>query len=614
MLSSCISLWTNFLVTPLVSGIFDDSILTKSLTGAAKLSSIKDSDGPSGQFSTQFTYAAYDYQWQNGTLPQFITPTYAILPVKLAGIPTVNETWTAETILFEADLSCENAIITPIKAQNSTATGLDLSSPLDSQQNCIIWDTGVDTWIGCSNTTKLVEDPSPERYDYVDFVTPWTSLTYQVGGNDSQITMYLWASARESPTDSNSTKSLLPLNRTAIFCKSSYSSEPATVVLTMPLGNIQNVRRTGTRTAFTRPAGFTHMINGDFRNYTNVPPQYKDSAGRTVGLGYRPELLPNVDTFLSRRLGPRPPNLDDKYPPKAHRSKSMVCLENVYTLSAYALCNQTTDSLVELLDPKVLAEMYQSELQLFFALVVALDLVDNEITVPATISREVHTMGFTVNSLWARGTQGGLAVVAIMMAILCALNHGRRCELDGEPNSLAAALQLLAVSPQLCSQVENAEFHTEMELQRVLVGSGSHYKLLQGQERGPTIEVICGADEKLTYRSEPWMGATLWTIRARTAVGLVMFFSLLEILVLVVYFIGYKNNGMGRINTVIYRGETRLTVRVYRISNVRRPQLISIQAPLLVHSDGHWHLRRADPRRCRLQLLYACALRKTPPP
>lgn len=544
MLSSCILLWTNFLITPLVSGIFDDSILIKSLTGAAKLSSIKDEDGPSGRFSTQFSYAAYDYQWQNGTLPQFVAPTYAILPVKFDGIPTTNETWTAETILFEADLSCENAIITPIKARNSTATGLDLTSPLDSQQNCIIWDTGIDTWIGCSNRTKLVEDPSPEQYDYVEFVRPWTSLTYQVGGNDSEITMYLWASARESPTDSNSTKSLLPLNRTAIFCKSSYSSEPATVVLTMPLGNIQNVRRTGTRTSFARPAGFTQMINGDFHNYTDVPPQYKDSAGRVVGLGYKPELLPNVDTFLSRRLGPRPPNLSEKHPPKAHRSKSMVCLENVYTLSAYALCNQTTDSLVELLNPKVLAEIYQSELRLLFALVVALDLVDNEVTVPATILREVRAMGFAVNILWARGTQVGLAVVAIMMAILGALNHGRRCELDGEPNSLAAALQLLAASPQLCSQVENAEFHSEMDLQRVLIGSGSHYKLLRGQERGPTIEVISGAAERLAYRSEPWMGATLWTIRTRTAVGLVTFFSLLEILVLVVYFIGRKDNGM----------------------------------------------------------------------
>lgn len=543
MLSSCILLLTNFLITPLASGIFDDTMLDKTFTGPAKLSMIKSLEGHSGPFSTEFTYAAYDYQWQNGTLPQFVTPTYTILPVRLTGMSTADEIWTADTTLFEADLSCENAITTPIKAQNSNAVGLVLTSPLDNRHNCIIWDTGVDTWIACSNTTKLVDDPTPERYDYIPFAAPWTSLAYHIGGNDSETTMYLWASARESPTNSNSTKSLLPLQQTAIFCKASYSSESVTAVLAMPFGNIASVNRTGNRTPFTRPAGFTQMINGAFGNYTDAPAQYMDSAGRVVGLGYRPELLPNVDTFLSRRLGHRPPGAVYKYPSKTARSNSMVALENVYTLAAYALYNQTTESLADLLDPTVLAEMYRSELRLLFSLVVALELVDQEATVPITISREVHTMGFTVSNLWARGAQGALLVVALMVAILGVLNHGRRCELDGEPNSLAAALQLLAESPQLCAQVENAEFHTNVDLQRVLVGSGSYYKLSRGRERGPMIQVTGGGGEKLSDRSEPWMGATLWTIRTRTAVGLVMFFCLVEGLLLAVYFMGKKHHG-----------------------------------------------------------------------
>lgn len=543
MLSSCILLLTNFLITPLASGIFDDTIVNKTFPSPAKLSMINSIEGHSGPFSTEFTYAAYDYQWQNGTLPQFVTPTYTILPVKLAGMSTADEIWTADTTLFEADLACENAITTTIKAQNSNAVGLVLTSPLDDRHNCIIWDTRVDTWIACSNTTKLVDDPTPERYDYIPFAAPWTSLAYHVGGNDSETTMYLWASARESPTNSNSTKSLLPLQQTAIFCKASYSSESVTAVLAMPSGNIASVNRTGNRTPFTRPAGFTKMINGAFDNYTDAPAQYMDSASRVVGLGYRPELLPNVDTFLSRRLGRRPPGTVYKYPSKTARSNSMVALENVYTLAAYALYNQTTESLADLLDPTVLAEMYRSELRLLFSLVVALELVDQETTVPITIWREVHTMGFTVSNLWARGAQGALLAVALMVAILGVLNHGRRCELDGEPNSLAAALQLLAESPQLCAQVENAEFHTNVDLQRVLVGSGSYYKLSRGRERGPMIQVTGGGGEKLSDRSEPWMGATLWTIRTRTAVGLVMFFSLVEGLLLAVYFMGKKHHG-----------------------------------------------------------------------
>lgn len=541
MLSSSILLFTNFLITPLVSGIFDDSILTKSMTGTAKRSGIRDVDGLSGHFSTQFTYAAYDYQWQNGTLPKFVTPGYTVLPVKFDGIPTDDESWFAETTLFAADLTCEDAIIQPIRAKNSSAVGLNLTSSLDSRYNCIIWDTGIDTWVGCSNSTKLVDDPSPDLYDYVAFVAPWTSLAYQVGGNNSQITMYLWASARESPTVANSTKSLLPLNRTAIFCKSSYYSELVTAVLTTS-GNITEVTRIGNRTTFNRPVGFTQMVNGALSNYTDVPAQYKDSANNVVGLGYRPQLFPNVDTFLSRRLGPRPPNLSYKYP-KAFRSNSMVSLENIYTLSAYALSNQTRESLVDLLNPKVLAEMYQTELRLLFALVVALDLIDDDTATPITIMRKIRTMGFAVNDLWARGTQGVLALVAVMLAILAVLNHGRKIELDGEPNSLAAALQLLGESPELCTQIENAEFHDSTNLERVLVESGSHYKLRRGLERGPTIEVSSGVNERLADRSEPWLGASLWTIRTETAVGLVVFFSFLTILLVVVYIIGYVDDG-----------------------------------------------------------------------
>lgn len=544
MLSSCILLLANFLITPLVSGIFDDTIINKTFTGPAKLNTIMNDEGQSRPFSTEFTYAAFDYQWKRGTLPPFVTPTYTILPVRLAGIFTAeDETWTAATTLFEADLSCETAITTPIKAQSSKAVGLNLTSPFDGNHNCIIWDTGIDTWIGCSNASLLVEDLTPERYDYVPFVTPWTSLAYHVGVNDSQTTMYLWASARESPTNPNSTKSLLPLQQTVIFCKASYNSEPVTAVVHMPSGEIASVSRTGNRTSFTRPAGFTRMINGAFDNYTNAPAQYKDSSNRVVGFGYRPELLPNVDTFLSRRLGQRPANLSNKDSSKPARSNSVVALENVYTLSTFALYNQTTDSLAELLNPTVLAELYRSELRLLFALVVALELVDHEATVPGTISRVVHTMGFAVSNLWARGTQAALVVVAFMVAILGAMNYGRRCELDGEPNSLAAALHLLAESPQLCAQVENAEFHTDIDLQRVLVGSGKHYKLLRGQERGPTIQVTGGVGEKLADSSEPWMGATLWTIRTRTAVGLVMFFSFVEGLLLVVYFTARKYDG-----------------------------------------------------------------------
>lgn len=97
----------NILITPLLSGIFDDASLSRSSPQLATTNTLHPSEYIRGNLTAGFNYLAYDYAWLNGTLPPFTTPEYALLPVRAAD--DSGATWTAETTLFEADLDCKTA-------------------------------------------------------------------------------------------------------------------------------------------------------------------------------------------------------------------------------------------------------------------------------------------------------------------------------------------------------------------------------------------------------------------------------------------------------------------------------------------------------------------------
>lgn len=93
-------------------------------------------------------------------------------------------------------------------------------------------------------------------------------------------------------------------------------------------------------------------------------------------------------------------------------------MPNVFTLPAFALYTERAETLVKLLDPQYLAKTYQNALKLLFAIAVAEDMAVPDPGEVAAVSRDVQTQGFAANELWARGAQGGLVVVAILVAVL----------------------------------------------------------------------------------------------------------------------------------------------------------------------------------------------------
>lgn len=109
----------NFVTTPLIAGIFDSSeILIAIHTTGARAILNRDSGylpPSSSQFTdvaSQFTDVAYNCLRLGGQLPAFTTPEYTVLPVSIPdGTTTRNETWAAETTLFESELACDNAMV-----------------------------------------------------------------------------------------------------------------------------------------------------------------------------------------------------------------------------------------------------------------------------------------------------------------------------------------------------------------------------------------------------------------------------------------------------------------------------------------------------------------------
>lgn len=220
-----------------------------------------------------------------------------------------------------------------------------------------------------------------------------------------------------------------------------------------------NITRSGIRERFVDIGNFDQIINGEI-NATSVPDEAKNSAGDLFGLGYKPITPPNIDAMLQGVLSNRPTSVAGMFAlPEGgeidYSSHSSVYIDNVNGLPGVALSDRNSTNLFELLDQKKLAVTYQRALRILFALAVSIDIVNPDKSEIVPVIRNVKSSGYEVHLIWARALQGGLAVVAVMVALMIVLIVQRPCNLDGEPNSLAEVLRLLDSSPELTTKLEN---------------------------------------------------------------------------------------------------------------------------------------------------------------
>lgn len=559
LISSCTLLLINLIITPLTSGLFNNELVTKQMTSVGSLRALK--PGPA-LFTSDFIYTVYDYQWENGSLPPFTTPTYALLPVDL-GESVRDEGWVAETTLFEADMVCESAATTEVWNTTESGVGLKITS-LSGGYSVQLCDYMV-LFQGKTNGTRPGQGGPYECHEYTTFLTRWTSISYMVPSSPgSETYMYAWASGEGTEAGQNDglVPSPPPKNITAIFCTPSYYSQPVSAVLTVPPGDIASINRTGTRTSYNATAGFGQVFSGDYFSLSQVPDEYYDSQDNLVGFGPKPIQMPNADSQLRRQFCPRQDNILIYWESlgRPGQSHSCIYMHSVYTLPAFALYKNSPHTLNGLLDPKILATTYTKEFQLLFAVAVSKELVDSATAERVTITRQALSRGFIVYRLWARGAQGWLGLVAVMVAVLSVINGRRACALDGEPNTLAAALQLLRSSPYLRHAISDAEFIVPEQLRKDLMDSDRKYQLVYTQE-GPSIRVRDIDGNMLTVQAadhgvgvtgsalpddksrKPSLENSLWALKIEAVAVMLLALGLVVLVLVFVYGYARMRNG-----------------------------------------------------------------------
>lgn len=527
-LSSCISLLLNFVTTPLIAGMFDTGEILISIQTTGARAILNRDSGHLPPSSSQFTDVAYNYLWLGGQLPAFTTPEYTVLPVSIPdGTTTRNETWAAETTLFESELSCDNARVEITWHADVRGASINITSTASRDRTVQLCDLGF--VVRGARNNQGCDGYSP-------FMTPWTSITHLLStqNGSQQIYMNAWVSGPNPPWE-DSSHPHPPTNVTALFCTIEYYSQVVTANFSMPAGTINSVNRTGIRKAF-KLLDLAGVVIGERDLFW-----HEMDSGRIIPFGTRPTEVPGVDAELRRRFGHRPEYLNPYFSAlegsdnSTMESESIVDMDSPQSLSGYALSSRTEQSLGEFLDPLTLAASYDRTLKLWFALAIAVDMVDNGPGVTSMTSvdvmRHLSTGGFVVDEVWAWGAQVMLAIVTVMSAVLAVWIRRRPCNLDGEPNSLAEVIQLLASSPEMCAKMQKAEYHSAGQIRTMLEDGGGRYELELVKDHGPRLNAIPvqqvtiflppgDGQEVLT----PWM-EKLWPMSVLFGIGCLFIFG-----------------------------------------------------------------------------------------
>lgn len=531
-LSSLILLLMNLMIVPLVPNIFDKSTLFQSIPDNTTRASF---NMTGRNVSEDFTYPAYARAWNNGELLPFMTDSFALLPVRPGARRfAAVETWTVETTLFEAGMKCEGARPPQIGYVNGSLTVNITSS--DGVNEVRMCDAGA--------LEKGAQVDSDNCDLHTGFIAPWTSIFHKIGNTNNSPASYMYAWASGPPTPPNITFNFTyppPTNITAIFCTPVYHSETVNATFSMPSGKVLNISRSGVQKPLPALGGFNGILNGKVeRHITGEGLVY----GLPVRFGYPPGAVVSVELGLIKKFGMssrplRPRKLQGG-------SRSNVYNTDTNVLSAFALFGQTNETLGELLDARALENSNTRALKIMFAFAMAteMDRMHNNTHLVA-VERRVQMASITVNQSWALAARVGLSVIVLLTVILVFLIKGRPCKLDGEPNSLAASLRLLAASPGLSEVMRSAEFYKPDELRTEMEKVDVSFKLdvLPGQ--GPAIHVTGGTGGAiLEERKDQAVPVEApWALRIITGAVFLASFAIVAMLLIFSFAYSRTHNG-----------------------------------------------------------------------
>lgn len=555
--SSTILLLTTLLLTPLTSGIFDEGTVVQTRTEQGSKAEMFSMDDPARTFSAVFAYIAYEYAWLNGSLLPFTTPEFALAPFNISGIRGIkNETWTGKTTLFEADLICEEpSEVSQVVDPKFGLIGFNISNgedfswvlgdrPRDDIMKDISW---------YNDDTQLEEEIEFYReQERIHYDRPWTGLAIEPPPDQPPGTvLYVWGSPADPDRTKGGSNSSIPLNWTAIFCEPIFYKQSVEATVQMPTGLVQSVRPLDARSLYAPPV-FTS--NDSLWRFIHLGEAYgsadedRNTIDLLVGFGYTPDQQPDVDSQLIKRFGEQ--RRDPDYFALRTLSNSSI---NVYWptgLAGFSLYNQTNTTLPHLLESTTLANMYREAFQLLFSFATSSDMIDPKSWTPTSITRESKSPGFKVNLVWSRASQAVLGALCIFTVFLIYLTWQRPCNLDGEPNSLAAAIGLLSRSNRVVARdLDNSEFLSSEKLRGELSCSTRNYHLSFVEGHGPHLSVIdnLGREPDMLPLTIPKLLplSPIFPLNAQT--GMILFIFLTSTLFLLIFLFNIAKNNNGKL-------------------------------------------------------------------
>jgi hypothetical protein len=523
-------------VTPLSSTLISKESVNRKLTLTFEPAGLLAAETQPDTLSTAFSYVAYSHQYLNGTLPPFTTEDFAVLPLRPRSLVSVakNETWVANSTLYEARLECTAGTV-----EYRDDEGMSRLSNADG--DCAFFLPDYDTAQAYSPyVSGIFNKDILKREVYMKRVGK-ANCTGEV---DHVLIGFFGRTTAEFAKKMALTKFM---NSSLVFCTPIHEQQQVEVTVDATTSALQSWRRIGEKTPFT---GLDTEYWGDL-----LVSLAASASTEAFNITHDADALPKITTdFQSWRLPdhgsqlknmPQFQTLRDQYG-SALRAVTQVGWDfdgdrqqptNVYfinpqSLSPFGLGKEANlESLFDSTAPgEALADMYDQAYRYLFAMAIGSGLAtfdglaDNTTLAarqvssvsPDTSGKRTFTQdGYVVDPVWVRVLQGVLGGVVMLNAILIGLTYNRSSELRGEPGSIASAM--VHVDRSVLHDFQDVEYRTSSQLKASLKAKGHLYcmkaeKIMAtskyGEELGTISETAPGWDTEIDRSrvrlTKPW--------------------------------------------------------------------------------------------------------------
>ncbi|KAA8905831.1 hypothetical protein FN846DRAFT_949711 [Sphaerosporella brunnea] len=515
--SSMILLTITYGITPLMSTILaKEPNVQRTSNFEIKRASLLPVDAQRDSITTSFSYIGYSHQYLNGGLPEFTQSDYAALPFESAVNTDLltGEEWTAKSTIYKAHLDCKPGIVeffnstvpqdpqihnqTRVSTQSGDCKFL-VGSPRGqysqySPYSIMFFNKGL--W------EREVFDPDTTQPLYnssgcqsFDDCTIGPSGLYQMKCEKDYLIGFFGrrAGAKENATPGNWTKWD---QASATFCLPVHEQQEAEIVVDARTHAIKQMK----------PLGETSNFTGiDVDHWTNLIAGFATSAPsakfNVSGRKWYPELgqaspmmgmagwsMPDHTSELVRN--PAFQTYMENYKVPVDKGDYVYYDYVNYTLpiNTYMVMPRSItpfglgkqNDVESLLDPQNLGSMYSDAYKYLFAMLIQPELATfNSDAETAEAQRRYNATGYVADATWIRLLQSALLVILALNILLAILLFRRRCDIGGDPGSIASAMA--SVDTCVLEQFQDAEFMATKDVTAILKANGHRYCLRNGR-------------------------------------------------------------------------------------------------------------------------------------